>query len=215
EFAVLRRPDANRVGHLRAAQRSSRDARGAAIDRLAVHERVAIRHSYRIHVARIHVIEVANIGVVEHVRVTYESIAGIDVSDVSATAVVPRVKRFAKAQGKPADSDVKPAAKKPDEGGSVNRTAIIRPRAPAPPAPEIIPAAIVVGRETPGRIVNPGPAPRANPVPIAVAVRSPVNRNFARIPNVAVFWFIAPVAVIIQVAVAGHIARDIFPRNGV
>src|SRR5258708_34056002 len=90
---------------------------------------------------------------------------------------------------------------------------IIRPRAPAPPASEIIPAAVVVGRETPGRIVNPGPAPRADPVPIAGAVRSPVNRNFARIPNEAVFRFIAPIAVTIQIAVTGHIDGSVFPCN--
>ena len=147
---MLRRPDADRVGHLRATQRCSRKVSGSAVDGLAVHESVAIGNGHRVHVTRIHVIEVANVRVIKDIHVTNVSVVDVDVSDVSAAAVVPREKRFAEAQREPADSESKPAAEETDKGRSVNRRAIIRTRAPAPPASEIIPAAVVVGRETPG-----------------------------------------------------------------
>jgi len=61
ERAVLRRLDSDRVGNLCASQGSCREVRGSAVDGLAVHEGVAIGRGHRMHVVRIHKIEVANV----------------------------------------------------------------------------------------------------------------------------------------------------------
>src|SRR5260370_38898978 len=101
------------------------------------------------------------------------------------------------------------ATKETHERWTINGIANVRAWAPAPPAREIVPAAIVERSKSPRLIVNPSPAPRSNPVPIAVAVRSPVHRNMARIPNVAVFWLIAPIAIVVEIVVADDVARNI------
>src|SRR6266702_8170436 len=160
------------------------------------------------------VIEVANVGV-ENIRVADKGVAHVDDRNEIPAATEPREERFTEAQREPADSETKPAAEETDKSGTIDGIAAVRTRAPAPPAAKIIPTAVMVRRETPGRIVNPGPAPRADPVPIAVAVGSPVRRNFALIPNEAIFRLIAPVTVIIQIAVAGRIARNVLSGNGV
>src|SRR5260370_29885852 len=134
-------------------------------------------------------------------------------------ATEPGEKRFAEAQRKPADppaetktsfkTETEAATKEAHERWTINGIANVRAWAPAPPAPEIVPAAIVVWSKAPGRIVNPSPAPRADPVPIAVAIRSPSGRNLGRIPNVPVLGLIAPSTVIVEVVVANHVARDV------
>src|SRR5438309_2672642 len=187
--------------------------RGSTVDGLAVHEGVAIRDGHGIHVAGVHKIDVTNVGV-EHVRVTDERVAHVDSFNEVMTATEPGEKRFAKAERKPADSETKPTAEKADKCGAIDRKPKSRTRAPAPTASEIVPAPIVVRRKAPGRIINPGPAPRADPVPISVAVRSPANSNFARIPNVAIFGLIAPVAIVVEIIVADHVARNVFCRDG-
>src|SRR6266568_5335082 len=212
--AVLRRLDPDRVGHLCASQKSCCDVRSSAVDGLAIHEGIAIRHSHSIQVTRMDVIEVANVGV-ENIRVADERVVHVDDRNEIPAATEPREERFTEAQREPADSETKPAAEETDKSGTIDGIAAVRTRAPAPPAAKIIPTAVMVRRETPGRIVNPGPAPRADPVPIAVAVGSPVRRNFARIPNMAILGLIAPVTVIIQIAVAGRIARNVLSGNGV
>src|SRR5260370_33146743 len=104
----------------------------------------------------------------------------------------PGKERFAEAQGEPADSETKPAAEEANKSGAVDWRPKERARAPSPSAREIVPAAIVEGSEAPRRIIKPSPAPGVDPVPIAIAVRSPVRCNITRIPNVAVFRFISP-----------------------
>src|SRR6267143_2653696 len=103
ERAVLRRLDPDRVGHLRASQRSCCEACGSAVDGLAVHKGIAIRHGYCIHVARMYVIEVASAGV-ENAPVADERVADVDPFDELVAAAEPRKERFAKAQREPAHS---------------------------------------------------------------------------------------------------------------
>lgn len=148
ERTVLRRMDADRVGHLRTSQCSGREMRGSAVDSLAVHEGVAIRHGYGIHVAGVHKIDVMNVGV-EHVGVADERVAHVDLRDEFAAAAEPREKRFAEAEREPADSETKPTAEKADKCGAIDRRPINWAWAPAPPASEIVPAPIVVRREAP------------------------------------------------------------------
>jgi len=63
---------------------------------LAVHEGVAIGGGHRMHVVRIHKIEVANVGV-ENIPVADKSIAFVDPLKELVAAVEPREERFAKA----------------------------------------------------------------------------------------------------------------------
>ncbi len=209
ERAVLRRLDSHRVGHMRAIQGSRRQVICSAVDGLAIHEGVAIRRGHRIDVMRIHEIDIANVAV-EDVRVTDERVVYVDDGNETPAATEPRKERLAKTQREPADSESETAAEEAHESRSVN-SGTIESGAPAPPATKIIPAAIVIRSKAPGRIVNPRPTPRANPVPVAVAVRGPVRRNFIGIPHVAVFWNVTPSAVVVEIAVPIHIARNIFP----
>ena len=121
---------------------------GSAVDGLAVHEGVAIRDGYGIHVAGVHKIDVTNVGV-EHVPVADERVAHIDSFNEFMTATEPGKERFAKAEREPADSETKPTAEKADKRGAIDRIPKSRARAPAPSATEIVPAAIVVRREAP------------------------------------------------------------------
>src|SRR5712692_8420648 len=214
ERAVLRGLEAGRVRYLRAFQRRWRDADPAAVNGLTPDEGVAIGHGHGIHVVRVHKVDVSNVGV-EDIHVADERVVYVDDGDEIPAATKPREKRFAEAQREPADTESKSAAEEANKSGAIDRRPKKRAGAPAPPAREIVPAAVVIRSKAPGRIVNPSPAPGANPVPIAIAVGSPVGCNFARIPDVTVFRFIAPVAVIIQIAVARRIARNVLAGNGV
>ena len=191
---------------MRASQRSCREACGSAIDGLAVREGIAIRHGHCIHVTRMYVIEVASAGV-ENAPIADERIVDVDPLDELVAAMEPRKERFAKAQREPANSKSKTATKEADKSRPIDRSSKNRARAPAPSATDKRPTAVVERGKAPRRIVNPGPAPRVDPVPIAVAVGSPSGFNRSGIPNVAVFGLITPGAVVVQVVVADHIAR--------
>src|SRR5713101_1525538 len=204
ERAVLHRPDPHRVGHLRALESGRSEMDPATVDGLAVHENLAVNCSPGADVMRVHEIDVAN-----------ERVEYIDDVDEIMAATEPGKKRFAEAQREPADSETKPAAEEANKSGAIDWRPKERARAPSPSAREIVPAAIVERSEAPRRIINPGPAPGVDPVPIAIAVRSPVRCNITRIPNVAVFRFVAPVTVIIQIAVARRIARNVLSGNRV
>src|SRR6266852_3265353 len=214
ERAVLRGLEADRVRYLRSLQRSCRERHLAAMDGLTVDECIAIRDGYGIHVVRVHKIDIVYVRV-EDIHVANEGVVHVDDGDEIMAATEPREERFAEAQREPANSKTKSAAEEANKSGAIDRRPIKRAGAPAPPAREIVPAAIVIRSKAPRRIVDPSPAPGVDPVPVAIAVRSPVGCNFARIPDVTVFRFIAPVTVIIQIAVARRIARNIFPRYGV
>src|SRR5258708_6006880 len=214
ERAVLRRLDPHRTGHVRPPQRGFREVASSAVDRSTVHKSVAIHGANGMHVVRVHKIDVTNVGV-EDIRVADERVVHVDDGDEIMAAAEPREERFPEAERKPADSETKPATEEADKSRPIDGRPKERTGAPAPAAREIVPAAIVVRSKTPRRIIDPGPAPGADPIPIAIAVRSPVGRNFARVPNVAVFRFIAPVSIVVQIAVAGHVARNVLSGNGV
>src|SRR6266852_863938 len=209
ERAVRHRLDADRVGHLRALESGRSEMDPATVDGLAVRENLAVNCSHGADVMRVHEIDVAN------VRVANERVVYVDDGDEIMAATEPGKERFAEAQREPADSETKPAAEEANKSGAIDWRPKERARAPSPSAREIVPAAIVEGSEAPRRIINPSPAPGVDPVPIAIAVRSPVRRNITRIPNVAVFRFIAPVTVIIQIAVARRIAGNVLSGNRV
>src|SRR5260370_421006 len=222
ERALLRGPDPDRAGHLRAPEVGRREVDGAAVDGLAVHEGIAIRHRYSIYIVRVHEIHIANVRV-EDIGVADERIADVDPFNEIVTAAEPGEERFAKAQREPAypsaeaktGTKTKAAPEEGDESRPIERRTKDRARAPAPAAREIVPTAIVEGSIAPRRIVNPSPAPRADPVPIARAVGSPSGINLSGIPNVAVFRLIPPGAVVVEVVVADHVARYVERGDGV
>jgi hypothetical protein len=121
----------------------------AAIDHLTTNKSIVIGNSHGIHVARVHVIDVAYVRV-EDIRVANVGVVDIDDRDEIPAATKPREKRFAVAERKPADSNIKTAAKEPHKSRPVDRSTVDRPRAPAPPATDVRPAAIVVGGKAPG-----------------------------------------------------------------
>src|SRR6185436_21060633 len=77
-----------------------------------------------------------------------------------------------------------------------------RPGDPAPGAPDVRPAAVVRNGVAPRRVIHPGPAPRVDPSPMAVAVRGPPGGHAPGGPDVAVGRVGAPGAVGIEILVA-------------
>src|SRR5713101_4761680 len=171
---------------------------------------------------RVDEVNVADIRV-ENVHIADKRVVHVDHGDETLPAREPGEERFAKSEWEPADAatpaktgvEAPAAAKEAHKGRPVDRRTKERARAPAPAAREIVPAAVVVRGKAPRRIVNPGPTPRADPVPIAVAVRSPARGDLGRIPNMPVLGLISPSAVIIEVVVADHIARNVTRGNRV
>lgn len=192
------------VGHSRSLQRSRSDVRGPAIDRLAIHERVARGRSDRARFMCVPVVEIVVIKVIQCIYVRNPRIRDIYVAEIIPARVIPGTERFAPAQREPADSAApaatktetnpkpKSATKKTDEGRSIEWPRVNGTGAPAPTATYKRPASVVIRREAPGRIVHPGPAPWANPVPIAIAIRRPADCYRAGIPNRPVVGFFSP-----------------------
>src|SRR5579862_6274334 len=71
------------------------------------------------------------------------------------------------------------------------------------------------GSESPRLVFNPRPAPGANVDPVTEAIRSPSHNDRARTPAGAVAGDITPVAVFVEILVAGHLAGNIVRRIGV
>src|SRR2546429_3175476 len=65
------------------------------------------------------------------------------------------------------------------------------------------------GSKAPRLIVDPRPAPRRNPNPMAVAIGSPAHDSGVGKPNSAIFGNGAPAAVFVEVFVTNHIGRNI------
>src|SRR5579863_5157641 len=82
-------------------------------------------------------------------------------------------------------------------------------RNPAPARSEPAPAAIMEWRESPRRIVDPAPAPRSDPGPVAGAVGRPVRSDPGREPDCTVIRLLLPLAVVVEVLIADCVVRDI------
>ncbi len=121
----------------------------AAIDPLASNKGIVIGNGHRVHIARVHVVEVTNVRG-EDVPVADKGVVNVDPLREAAATTEPWIERFAVAEREPADSGPETAPKESDEGRPVDRCAVDRPRAPAPPAADVRPAAVVVGGKAPG-----------------------------------------------------------------
>ncbi|MCY1519461.1 hypothetical protein D9M68_542130 [compost metagenome] len=104
------------------------------------------------------------------------------------------------------------ATDKGDHGRRVARPPT-RTRHPAPARAHIGPAPVVRRGEAPWGIVDPGPAPRRDPRPVAGAVGCPAGADGAREPDRPVGGFFLPVAIVVQRRVAGHFARQVARRR--
>src|SRR5207237_6918565 len=97
----------------------------------------------------------------------------------------------------------------------VDRSRTDRAGHPAPPLARIGPATVVKRRETPGCIVDPGPAPRLDPGPVSMVIRCPVARHRGRHPDVAIALDHTPRSIIVEVGVADDVRRDIAGGDGI
>ena len=79
-------------------------------------------------------------------------------------------------------------------------------RRPAPTMTRVHPAAIVAGRKAPGFVIDPGPTPRADPIPVAEPIGRPIDGHALRHPERPVLRIDHPVAVAIQLFIADHIS---------
>ena len=143
--------------------------------------------------------------------------------DVPLARVVTRPPGFAGGERKPSDAMAAardqvrvPTGGAADEAhhcGGIDRTRVRPSGHPAPSRADTSPAPVVGRRKSPGRCVDPSPAPRRHVDPLAVAVGRPFGIHAARVPHVAVVRIVLPVAVGIELLVADHIARDVARRN--
>src|SRR5467141_1859391 len=205
----------NLVRHLRALQGSRSKVDRATVDGLTLNESLSANCRHSVDVVRVHVVVVVNVGVIEDVRIIDDRVVHVDDGDEIMAATEPRKEWFAEAERDPADTEPNAATQESHKSRSIARRSIIRARAPAPAAREIVPAAIVVRSKAPRRVINPGPAPGADPISIAITVGSPTGRDFGGIPDMAVFRFISPRTVVIEIVVAGNITRNVPSGNGV
>ena len=140
------------------------------------------------------------------------------IADVHVVKIIPagsvgRNVRLAVAQGEPRDpaaaaethTYTQVASAHPrDQRRCIDRADPRWPWHPTPVSTVENPSSIVARRETPRRVVHPGPAPRFHPHPVPVAIRSP-TRIDSRYPNRAVGGQHTPRTVVIEVFGANHI----------
>ncbi len=158
-------------------------------------------------------------GVIDH------RVAVVDAREVALAHAVRRKIRFSGAQRKPAhgrrgaDRETQTEARAssapadpPHQRRSIQRSHTVRSRNPAPASAKRRPAAIVIGSESPGSFIHPGPAPRGDPGPMPVAIGRPVRVDGSGHPNLPVAGLLRPAAVLIEVVVAGDFARHVAGR---
>ena len=146
------------------------------------------------------------------------AVGAVDIGDIDVGHAVARLVDLARRQGHPThrwatadvDADAHVGAANPGhQRRGIDRPRDVLARRPGPaPAPRD-PAAVVKGREAPGRIVDPGVAPRPHVGPVTVAIRCPARLDAARQPKGAVLRVAIPVAIAVEVVGAGHLWRDV------
>ncbi len=219
--------DELRMRQLRAHLLGPQGRRGRA-DRLTADECLGRHRRQRGRVVGVDVRDAVDVRYVGHVvvddglvdRHVVDHHRAVDVGHVGRAGRIDRAICFARREREPrharrADRDIDApahAATATHEGNQRRR--VDRPRRhrtghPAPRRAHIGPAAIVERREAPRCIVDPGPAPRGDPGPVAGAIRRPADRHGTRYPYRAVAVFFAPRAVLVQRFIAGHLAADV------
>ena len=152
--------------------------------------------------------DIRDVGHIDH-------IGHVDPADIGVADPVRRPVHLARPQRDPADRGPHrhPDAQA-DEGHQRRR--IDRPhhhadarlhRHPAPARPHLHPTPVMERREAPGRVIDPGPAPRRHPSPVAVAIRHPAHRH-RREPDAAILGRRLPGAGVHQRVTAGHLRHQ-------
>jgi hypothetical protein len=142
-----------------------------------------------------------------------DGVGNVHTGDVIVADAIVGNKYFARAEGKPGDASagsegnrkVKagPAANPGDQRGTIGGTRHDGAGDPTPAISILHPAAVMEWSEAPGHIVHPRPTPGKYPNPVAEAIGSPIGLHGARIPDGAVFRGAIPIAIAIEVFVAG------------
>ncbi len=130
----------------------------------------------------------------------------VDIDHVSVAVRVVRMEHLARAQRHPADMRAtRLAADEGDQRRGVDRPVAALAGHPAPAAVEQGPAAVMEGGEAPGRVVDPGPAPRLHEGPMALAIGRPADLDLGRKPDRPVIGHRLPLAIGVEVLIAGHV----------
>ena len=205
------------------------NALNVSVHRTRVHERVVIYDGDAVVHALIYVghvgdlingVVVVDVGDLDH---TDAGIGHVHVLHITRAALIPRDVNFSRPEREPsyrfrsnADADTEScAADEGYEGRRIDRGNCNGSRNPAPAASYESPTAVVEGSKAPRLIFNPGPSPRGDIGPVPIAIRGPVAGDVTRLPDVSVFWIRAPLAVVIEIFVAGHIGGDVLTAASV
>ncbi|EDT02578.1 conserved hypothetical protein [Burkholderia ambifaria IOP40-10] len=224
--------------HVRVAPLPRIDVLREVRDRLAVHERGRRHGRDRVRRAEVHVrlVDVRDVGDVRHVHgLVHRDVVHHDIPVhafvvMRAPAAPAGMPRFARAEGEPcaagrgdaadrqrdAPVGTAAAAHERDQRRCIGGRLADGHRAghPRPAVVHMGPAAVVVRREAPRCIVDPGPAPRRLPDPVTVVIRRPVGRCVVRHPDRTVVRGLAPRPVRVEILVAGNVARHVAGRYG-
>src|SRR6185503_19984978 len=176
-------------------------------------------------VAHIHVLEAVDVAHVDDGRVVHHYVAHVALATPAAPvgpagearAPPPRNHGLTEAERAPAHerqarADGYADARRAEERHQrrrVHRRDDDGPRRPAPEPAGVHPAAVVVRRPAPRRVVDPRPLVVRVVDPPARAVRRPIRGSVTRDPHVAVLGYVAPVAVAVEVVDARDVTRDV------
>ena len=129
-------------------------------------------------------------------------------AEIARAHRVGRVIDVARAEREPADR----TADVLDEGNQrrrVDRARVARTGQPAPASVDPRPAAVVRGCKGPELVVDPGPAPRLLPDPLAILVRRPTGVHVGREPDVAVAGITRPAAVVVEIGETDQVVAEV------
>ncbi len=171
-------------------------------------------------------LRIPNLGGEHHVAHDLNVVDGpyiglVEPANVARLGRVARPVGLARCQREPAHlrpdrpGDVQPgacAAEKGDERRRVDRRRLKGPGHPAPALPDERPAPVMARRETPGRGVDPSPAPWCNPDPSAIGVRYPARRD-VWVPHLVVTGRGVSTAIGVELHMARHVGRDMVRRG--
>src|SRR5580658_10699171 len=194
-----------------------------------VHESVARHYCHSVGHALIDVGDVVNrrsvddhrVVDVRHLRNAHRCIRDVHIVHIGAAHAISRQIDLAWCEREPphanagGEAETRAAAHERDQRRSPDGTHHHWPRHPKPSIVYERPASIVEWRESPGLIPDPGPAPGPEVDPVTEAIRSPTRHDGARPPTHTVAGNVTPVAVVVQIFVAGHLAGNIIRGVGV
>ena len=166
-------------------------------------------------------------------RLIHGGVRDVDIVHVGAAHAIGRHIDFTRTEREPTDVYTSGGTANPDADGKMwtanpsdqsgrvdgadvsNGHGARRARNPTPTTAVVDPAAVVERRKAPRSIINPGPAPRRNPCPVAVAIGCPCHNGGMREPHGAVFGNLAPATVIVEIFVADDVIGNVAAGRGV